>query len=534
MAHVMIHSRNLAQHFWGEAINTACHIINRVYLRPETTKTPYEIWQGKKSMIKYFKTFGSKCYILRDRENLGKFDSKSDEGIFLGYSTNSRAYRVFNKRTETVMESINVVIDDEEVERPSSKEENQLDSVDPAPTDIIKSSPNMSPNESPSSPTSDTTPTNFEDEDTPANPPKRSWVKHNHPPQQLLGTINEGRRLRSRVIQPTSEVGNQVSYSCYLAQTEHKKVDEALQDEGWVSTMHDELHQFTRNDVWTLVPRPAEQNIIGTKWIFKNKTDEYGTVIRNKARLVAQGYTQIEGVDFDETFALVARLESIRILLSIACHLGFKLYQMDVKSAFLNGVLQEEVYVEQSKGFQDPHYPHHVYKLKKASYGLKQAPRAWYERLTTYLLAKRFIRGQVDRTLFIRKQGTHKLIAQIYVDDIIFGATLDSLAHEFSEEMKQEFEMSMIGELNYFLGLQVKQTAEGIFISQSKYAKDLVKRFGLDGKSRARTPTSTSVKISSDLAGKSVDPSLYRSMIGSLLYLTTSRPDIAFSVGACA
>jgi len=207
--------------------------------------------------------------------------------------------------------------------------------------------------------------------------------------------------------------------------------------------MHDELHQFTRNDVWALVPHPAEQNIIGTKWILKNKIDEHGTVVRNKARLVAQGYTQIKGVEFDETFAPVARLESIRILLSIACHLGFKLYQMDVKSAILNGVLQ------------DPHHPHHVYKLKKALYGLKQAPRAWYERLTTYLLAKEFTRGQADRTLFIRNQGTHKLIAQIYVDDIIFGATLDSLAHEFSEEMKQEFEMSMIGELNYFLVLQV-------------------------------------------------------------------------------
>jgi hypothetical protein len=148
-------------------------------------------------------------------------------------------------------------------------------------------------------------------------------------------------------------------------------------------------------------------------------------------------------------------------------------------------------------------------------------------------LIKGFTREQADRTLFIINQGTHKLIAQIYVDDIIFGATLDSLAHEFAEKMKQEFEMSMIGELNYFLGLEVKQTTEGIFISQSKNAKDLVKRFGLDGKSRARTPMSTSVKISSDLAGKPVDPSLYRSMIGSLLYLTASRPDIAFSVGVC-
>jgi len=281
MARVMIHSSNLNQHFWGEAVNNACHIINRVYLRSETNKTPYEIWRGKKPTVKYFKTFGSKCYILHDRENLGKFDSKSEEGIFLGYSTNSRAYRVFNKRTEIVMESINVVVDDDEDERPSSSEEKQFNTADPAPTDFTKSSPNMSLEESPSPKASDTTPSTSEDEDIFANQPKQAWVKHNPPPQQLLETVNEGSRLRSRVIQPNSEVANQVSYSCYLAQSEPKKVDEALQDEGWVSAMHDELHQFTRNDVWTLVPRPAEHNIIGTKWIFKNKTDEHGTVVRN-------------------------------------------------------------------------------------------------------------------------------------------------------------------------------------------------------------------------------------------------------------
>ena len=138
--------------------------------------------------------------------------------------------------------------------------------------------------------------------------------------------------------------------------------------------MHEELHQFVRNYVWELVPRPKEVNVIGTKWIFKNKSDEHGTVIRNKSRLIAQGYTQVEGVDFDETFAPVARLESIRILLAIASHLNFKLYQMDVKSAFLNRMLQEEVYVEQPKGFIDPYRPDDVYKLKRALYGLKQAP----------------------------------------------------------------------------------------------------------------------------------------------------------------
>ena len=167
--------------------------------------------------------------------------------------------------------------------------------------------------------------------------------------------------------------------------------------------MHEELHQFVRNDVWELVPRPKGVNVIGTKWIFKNKFDEHGTVIINKSRLVAQGYTQVERVDFDETFVPVAGLESIRILLAIASHLNFKLYQMDVKSAFLNGMLQEEVYVEHPKGFIDPHKSDDVYKLKRALYGLKQAPRAWYDKLTAYLTKHGFKRGSADITLVIRK-----------------------------------------------------------------------------------------------------------------------------------
>ena len=165
-----------------------------------------------------------------------------------------------------------------------------------------------------------------------------------------------------------------------------KNVKEALTDEFWIEAMQEELNQFKRSEVCDLAPRPDGTNVIGTKWIYKNKSDENGTVTRNKARLVAQGYTQVEGLDFDETFAPVARLESIRLLLGVTCILKFKLFQMDVKSAFLNGYLHEEVYVEQPKGFTDPSFPNHVYKLKKAMYGLKQAPRAWYERLTEFLV----------------------------------------------------------------------------------------------------------------------------------------------------
>ena len=207
---------------------------------------------------------------------------------------------------------------------------------------------------------------------------------------------------------------------------------------------------------------------------------------------------------------------------------------MDVKSAFLNGFLNEEIFVEQPKGFQDHHFPDHVLRLKKALYGLKQALRAWYDRLTTYLLDQGFKKGQADQTLFVKRDEKSLLVAQMYVDDIVFGSTIDHLVHEFSEEMKKEFEMSMVGELNYFLGLQVKQRKDGIFISQEKYTKNLVKRFGLDSRKHTSTPMSSSAKLSLDAAGVDVDPTLYQSMISSLLYLTASRWDIAFSVGVCA
>jgi hypothetical protein len=315
---------------------------------------------------------------------------------------------------------------------------------------------------------------------------------------------------------------------------EPKNVKEALTDEFWIDAMQEELNQFKRNEVWDLVARPGGVNVIGKKWIYKNKSDEKGIITRNKARLVAQGYTQVEGLDYDETFALVARLEYVRLLLGVACILKFKLYQMDVKSAFLNGYLHEEVYVEQPKGFIDPNLPNHVYKLKKALYGLKQAPRAWYERLTQFLIDQGNKKGASDKTLFVKEEGGKFMIAQIYVDDIVFGGMSHTMVEHFVKPMQSEFEMSLVGELTYFLGLQIKQMENTIFISQSKYAKNIVKKFGMENASHKRTPAPTHLKLTRDEKGMDVDQSLYRSMIGSLLYLTASRPDITFAVGVCA
>ena len=249
-----------------------------------------------------------------------------------------------------------------------------------------------------------------------------SRIKQNHPPEDIVGNMNE-LTLRKRTVDKC--VANFVSYSCYLSQVEPTKVEKALQDESLVEAMHNELLQFQRNNVWTLVPRPKGEHIIGTKWIFRNKTDEEGNVIHNKARLVPQGFSQMEGVDYDEIFAPIAHMESIRILLALACQLKFKLYQMDVKTAFLTGFLKEDVYVAQPKGFIDPHFLDHLLYLKKALYGLKQAHRVWYDRLTQYLVSHGFIRGKADQTLFIKRENGELIVAQVYVDDIIFGSTTD-------------------------------------------------------------------------------------------------------------
>jgi hypothetical protein len=274
------------------------------------------------------------------------------------------------------------------------------------------------------------------------------------------------------------------------------------------------------------VEPPLKCKPIGTKWVWKNKEGEKGEVVRNKSRLVAQGYSQKERIDYEERFVHVAHLAEIRILLGFYVAQGFKLYQMDVKSAFLNGFLEEEVYVNQPPAFESVEFPHKVYMLRKALYGLKQAPRAWYGRLRGFLFIKGFEMGKVDKTLFLLMQGVDILIVQVYMDDIVFGGSSHSLVARFAEDMSKEFEMSMMGELQFFIGLQVKQAKEGTFVHQAKYTKGILKKFKMDDSKPLSTPMSTTIALDADEDGEPVDQKEYQSMIGSLLYLMTTRLDI--------
>nr|GEX12873.1 hypothetical protein [Tanacetum cinerariifolium] len=345
-------------------------------------------------------------------------------------------------------------------------------------------------------------------------------IHKDHPVSQIISDMSSMTQTKSmsRVIKDQgglSQIFNDdfhtCMFACFLSQEEPKRVHQALKDPSWIEAMQDELLQFKMQKVWILVDLPHGKRTIGTKWVYINKKDERGIVVRIKARVVAQGHTQEEGIDYEEVFALVARIESIRLFLAYASFMGF----------------------------MDLDHPDKVYKVVKALYlkalyGLHQAPRAWYETLANYLLENSFHRGKIDQTLFIKKQKRDILLVQIYVDDIIFGATNKELCKSFEKLMKDKFHMSSMGEHTFFLGLYVKQKKDGIFISQDKYVAEILKKFGLTKGKLASTPIDTEKPLLKDHGGEDVDVHIYRSMIGSLMYLTSSRPDIMFAVCACA
>ncbi|GJY59689.1 putative ribonuclease H-like domain-containing protein, partial [Tanacetum coccineum] len=562
----------------AEAVNTACYVQNRVLVVKPHNKTPYELFRGRTPALSFMRPFGCHVTILNTLDNLGKFDGNSDEIFFIGYSMNSKAFRVYNIRTRKVKENFHIrfledkliIVDDGpkwlfdiDVMTKSMNYVpvvagiNSNDSVDGS---LFDSSLKNASNDEPQ-PSSDVgkkddngvckesgiadqeksengdnaTATNadlFDDEtevdmsnitttySVPSTPNTR--IHKDHSLDHVIGDVQSS-VLTRRMTKTTNEQGfvsdvykgkthedlHTCLFACFLSQEEPKKV-------------------------WTLVDLPHGKRAIGTKWVYMNKKDERGIVIRNKARLVAQGYTQEEGIDYDEVFAPVARIEAIRLFLAYASFKDFVVYQMDVKSAFLYGKIEEEVYVCQPPGFEDPEFPDRVYKVEKALYGLHQAPRAWYETLSTYLLDNGFQRGQIDKTLFIKRVKSDILLVQVYVDDIIFGSTKKSLCTEFEKLMHKKFQMSSVGELTFFLGIQVTLKNDGIFISQDKYVDEILKKFGFSTVKKASIPIETSKPLMKDENVKDVDVHLYRSLIGSLMYLTSSRPDIMFAVWACA
>ncbi|GKB98277.1 putative ribonuclease H-like domain-containing protein [Tanacetum coccineum] len=631
-ARTMLADSLLPTTFWAEAVSTACYIFNRVRVTKPQNKTPYELLFGHKPIISYIRPFGCHVTILDTLSVLGKFDGKCDEGFLVGYSLNSKAFRVYNLVTKKVEVNLHVKFLKEKpnvkgvgyrwmfdidyltdsmnyipvslenqtnphagtsevtnsagtLQTPNanaSEEEDEAEELIVVPTAVKHTAAKVGPRKSstnskaeefltelqnlktqekeaystgisedtpeilafrreldelaqkhlrevPKNKATSTTSVNSgsgpvntqhadqDDSDMPEltifNKPQKGIFDeasyddegmvhdfnnlptevavspiptlriHNiHPQSQILGDPKSSVQTRSRV-QQHSEAHALVSYvqkqqrknhkdqqhclfGCFLSQEEPKKISKALKDNSWVEAMQEQLLQFRLQQVWILVDLPHGAKVIGTKWVYRNKRDERGVVVRNKARLVAQGHKQEESIDYDEVFAPVTRIEAIRLFLAFATFMGFIVYQMDVKSAFLYGTIDEEVYVSQPPSFVDPDHPKKVYKVVKALYGLHQAPRAWYATLSTFLEKHGYRRGTIDKTLFIKKDKKDIMMVQV---------------------------------------LQVKQKTDGIFISQDKYVADMLKKFDLASVKTAITPMETKMALTKDEEADEVD-----------------------------
>ncbi|GJU93450.1 putative ribonuclease H-like domain-containing protein [Tanacetum coccineum] len=609
----------------AEAVNTACYVQNRVLVIKPHNKTPYELFNGRPPTISFMRPFGCPVTILNTLDHLGKFDGKADEGFFVGYSVNSKAFRVFNSRTRIVEETLHITFLENKPNVAGSGPEWLFD------IDTLTKSMNYKPvvagnqtngnagtKESidagqagkktvpsheyillplwtPDSPISSSLKSSDDKvaddvEKKTTEDPAKEDDKDDQDLREFERLIVQGKEAEininstnsvSAVSSPVNTAGtkdadvnstnsiytasplvNFDGLSYFNANPPDDPKMPNLEDTGIFGGAYDDEDFVAGGDMNNLessMPvspiattrvhkdHPVEQIIRdlhsapqtrrmtknSEEHVYRNKKDERGIVVRNKARLVAQGYTQEEGIDYDEVFAPVARIKAIRLFLAYASFMNFVVYQMDVKSEFLYGKIKEEVYVCQPLGFEDPKFPDRVYKVEKTLYSLHQALRAWYKTLSTYLLENGFQKGTIDNTLFIKKVKHDILLVQIYVDDIIFGSTKKELCTKFEKLMHKKFQMSSISELTFFLGLQVMQKEDGIFISQDKYVDEILKKFGFSTVRIASTPIETSKPLLKDLEAEDVDVHLYRSMIGSLMYLASSRPDIMFVVCSC-
>nr|GEW32270.1 retrovirus-related Pol polyprotein from transposon TNT 1-94 [Tanacetum cinerariifolium] len=467
---------------WAEAIATVCYTQNRSIIHRHSNKTPYELIQDRKPDISYLHVFGALCYPKNDHEDIGKLGAKGDIGFFIRYSANYVAYRLYNQRTKKIIETINVTFDELSV---MAFEQNSLrpglQSMTSGQVSFeleLTYAPSTITPQIPSERDLDILFEPLHNEYLGGRPTEAPRAI---PADLMLQNLQKLHLCHFKILHRYQQTP-QILKSLHTMLTRHH--NNMLRNKGILlpRQLHLLLTMFqmpcSRDiyllirllllplslllDVLELVPSSDGIKPLTLKWLFKKKHDEENTIIRNKTHLVVRGFRQEEGIDFKESFAPVARMEAIRIFLAYTAHKGFTVYQMDVKTVFLHGSLKEDVYVCQPKGFIDADYPSHVYKLKKALYGLKQAPRAWYDELSTFLLQNGFSKGTIDLTLFTRRFDDEILVVQVYVDDIIFGSTDPRYATLFSDLMKSRFEMSMMGEMTFFLGLQVNQSPSGI------------------------------------------------------------------------
>ena len=533
-----------------------CYVLNRCPTNALRDVTPQEAWSGVKPSVKHFRVFGCLAHVHVPKEKRRKLDDRSVCCVLLGFSEGTKGYRLYNPLTEKIVVSRDVFFEEEKGWDWSEKHQEQIlmdlewedqcaennenadgseeRSENGAVVNVLGEAAGseeiIATLESGENVTAGTTQNRVD-----------GRVNGQNAVDQVKGrdsadNQHEGRVSRAPLWMRDYVDGEVLSEEeAYMAQVAAAEEDplvyeEAEKEEKWRQAMDNEIMSIEKNKTWTLTVLPNDAKKIGVKWIYKTKFNENGEIEKHKARLVAKGYSQKHGVDYTEVFAPVARMDTVRMIISMAAQRGLRIGQLDVKSAFLHGELNEDVYVEQPRGYEKKGKEHLIYKLHKALYGLKQAPRAWFNRIETYFLKEGFQRCDSEQTLFTKKNAAGKIIiVSIYVDDLIFTGDDKNMMCDFKNSMMKEFDMTDLGSMRFFLGIEVLQQVDGIFIYQRNYALEILKRFGMLESNEVSSPIIPGFKINKDEHGTTIDETYFKQIMGSLMYLTATRPDMMFA-----
>ncbi|KAK1435293.1 hypothetical protein QVD17_01054 [Tagetes erecta] len=551
----ILKAKKLPQSFWGEAVNHSVYVLNRSPTKALEDATPYEKFKGRKPNLSHLKIFGCLGYVKNLATGQKKLDDRSTPMIHLGSQPGTGSYRMFDPVKKRIVVSRDVKFIEERLYDMSCLEADKNQKgpewiefiVESRPDDVVQYDTTTGSNTQldPNGPE-----TTDSDSDTDSNSGDGSAQQQHNNPQPTSQAHNEDvpnsqqRRTSRKTMLPKRfsdfivegvptmpEPDEDEIVEALSIDDEQVKFQDAIKNKQWVKAMEGEMASIEKNRVWKLVDPPQDSKIIGVKWVYKVKRDAQERITRYKARLVAKGYLQKQGVDFDEVFAPVARIETVRLLLALAASKGWEVHHLDVKTAFLNGELKEQVYVSQPEGFVKKGREHQVYKLEKSLYGLRQSPRAWNTRLDETMKKLGFTKCKHEQAVYRRGEGQRTLIVGTYVDDLIVtGARCDDI-FMFKKQMEDQFEMTDLGLLNYYLGIEVTQRDDGISLKQTKYAKKILKETGLLDCNITQFPMEPGLKLSKDDPRSETDVTAYRKVIGSLRYLTHSRPDLSYSVG---
>lgn len=575
VARSLLFQAYLPTSFWGESVLTTAYLINRTPTPILDGKTPYEILYSKAPTYAELRVFGSLCFAKKHSARSDKFQERGRKGIFVGYPHGQKGWRIYDIESNDFFVSRDVIFQEDCFPYAAKKNiitESSSPHVIPPPTlaydDDLPSSP-LDTEQINAAPPTATLTTTITINESPPSSPINTVTPVVVPPAPLrrgLRNRQESVRLKdyetyaiqcdspsvSLTPDPISEKFGTCIYpmanfiSCERFSESHQHFlaaismfdppltyNQAVQEKEWRNAVSFEVDALEDQGTWDITKLPPGVKAIGSKWVFRIKYNSDGTIERYKARLVALGNHQKEGVDFTETFAPVVKMQTVRLLLDVAAAKNWELHQMDVHNAFLHGDLKEDIYMKPPPRFKTTD-PSLVCKLKKSIYGLKQAPRCWFEKLSTSLIKFGFIQSKKDYSLFTSIRGSTVLHVIVYVDDLVICGNDASVIAKFKVYLSQYFKMKDLGHLKYFLGIEVARSPEGIFLSQRKYFLDVIEECGLSGSRPAETPLEQNHKLASSTSSIFPEPDKYRRLVGRLVYLTHTKPEISYAVNMLA